>query len=409
MAKKQFQYGPPSPPAPLPHAGEGSSATASNSRRKVVLVIPGLTAGGAERVLVLLAGGLLAQGYRVDVVTIFGRQNDFYPLPEGADRIALDLAGDTYRLVDKLTGNLRRIAGLRGVIRAAAPDVVISFLSETNVLVLLAAVGLGIPVIVDEQIDSQWYPLGRAWKFLRRLSYRLAARLVSAGAGVDKGFSWLPAARRVVIHNPVGPEESEPASAPLVFPWPHTVLAMGRLESQKGFDLLIDAFGRLAADFPDWGLAILGEGSLRPKLSAQIEAHGLADRIQLPGVTASPAATLRRGELFVLSSRYEGFGLALVEAMAVGLPVIATDCPSGPSEIVHHGEDGLLVPAENVTALAGAMAQLMSAAAERRRLGENARAAAQRFNVTTVTQSWEQVIEACLGQGTDLQTAPGGL
>ena len=123
----------------------------------------------------------------------------------------------------------------------------------------------------------------------------------------------------------------------------------------------------------------------------------MADRVQLPGVTVSPAATLRHGDLFVLSSRYEGFGLALVEAMAVGLPVIATDCPSGPSEIVYPGEDGRLVPAEDATALAGAMAQLMSDAAERRRLGENARAAAQRFDLNTVMQSWEHVLDACLG------------
>ena len=365
--------------------------------RKVLLIIPGLTAGGAERVLVLLAEGLLGRGYRVDVVTIFGCQNDFYPLPEGVRRVALDLAGETFRVRDKLSGNVRRIASLRRAIRAAAPDVVISFLSETNVLVLLAAVGLGIPVIASEQIDPRHYPLGWAWKVLRRLSYRGLARLVSASAGVDQQFSWLPATRRVVIHNPVRPEGSDAAAfAPLVFPWAHTILAMGRLEPQKGFDLLIAAFGRLAADFSDWGLAILGEGSLRRKLSDQIAALGLVDRLRLPGVTAAPAATLQRGDLFVLSSRYEGFGLALVEAMAAGLPVIATDCPSGPAEIIHPGADGLLVPAEDVAALAAAMAQLMSDPAQRRRLGENARTSARRFDLSTVTQSWERLIDACL-------------
>jgi glycosyltransferase involved in cell wall biosynthesis len=368
----------------------------TDSRRKVLLVIPGLTAGGAERVLVLLAGGLLARGHRVEVVTTFGRQQDFYRLPQGVGRVALDLAGETSRLADKLAGNLRRIAGLRRAIRAAAPDVVISFLSETNVLVLLATMGLGVPVIVTEHTDPRRYPSGRAWKVLRRLSYRRASRLVSPSAGVDRGFSWLPSARRVVIHNPVRLDEDDKAAvAPLGFPWPHTVLAMGRLESEKGFDLLIDAFGRLAADFPDWGLAILGEGSLRQKLSAQIANLGLDDRIRLPGVMDS-AATLRRGELFVLSSRHEAFGLALAEAMAAGLPVVAADCPSGPAEIIHCGEDGLLVPGENAAALAGAVAQLMADPAQRRRLGQNARAAVRRFELSTVIQSWEQVIDDCL-------------
>jgi glycosyltransferase involved in cell wall biosynthesis len=374
---------------------ESGRATMTDSRRKVLLVIPGLTAGGAERVLVLLAGGLLERGYRVHVVTTFGRQTDFYRLPEGIGRVALDMAGETSRLADKLAGNLRRIAGLRRAIRTAMPDVVVSFLSETNVLVLLATMGLGLPVIVTEHTDPRWYPAGRAWKVLRRLSYRRASRLVSPSAGVDKGFSWLPPGRRVVIHNPVRLEEDDEAVAPRGFPWPHTVLAMGRLEAEKGFDLLVDAFGRLAADFPDWGLAILGEGSLRQKLSAQVAALGLGDRVRLPGVMDS-AAALRYGELFVLSSRHEAFGLALAEAMAAGLPVIAADCPSGPAEIIQGGEDGLLVPAEDAAGLAAAMRQLMADPAQRRRLGDAARAAARRFDLDIVIQSWEQVIDHCL-------------
>jgi GalNAc-alpha-(1->4)-GalNAc-alpha-(1->3)-diNAcBac-PP-undecaprenol alpha-1,4-N-acetyl-D-galactosaminyltransferase len=173
-------------------------------------------------------------------------------------------------------------------------------------------------------------------------------------------------------------------------------LAMGRLERQKGFDLLIAAFALVSAEFSDWGLAILGEGSLRLDLSSQIERLGLSHRIKLAGTTASPAATLQRGDLFVLSSRYEGFGLTLVEAMVCGLPVIAADCPSGPSEIVDSGRDGILVPSENVPAMAKAMARLMSDDEERRRLGENARAVAQRFGIDTVMHSWEQTINDCL-------------
>ena len=154
--------------------------------------------------------------------------------------------------------------------------------------------------------------------------------------------------------------------------------------------------GQICASFPDWGLAILGEGSQRANLAAQIEKLGLADRIQLPGTTASPAATLRSGDLFVLSSRYEGFGLTLVEAMACGLPVIATDCPSGPAEIIHHGHDGILFLRKTLC-LAKAMAGLMSDADERRRLAQNAPAAAQRFNLDDVMRTWEQVIDAVWG------------
>jgi GalNAc-alpha-(1->4)-GalNAc-alpha-(1->3)-diNAcBac-PP-undecaprenol alpha-1,4-N-acetyl-D-galactosaminyltransferase len=370
--------------------------TTADERRKILLLIPALGAGGAERVLVLMAKGFLERGHRVDVATIFGRGHDFYTLPPGAGRIALELARNSRGLTGKLAGNVRRIGGLRRAFRAAAPDVVISFLTETNVLAILATSGLGIPVIVSEQVDPRRHPLGRVWKILRRLTYRRAARLVSASAGVDAAFSWLPPACRTVIYNPICPEQLDAApSAPAVFPWPRAVLAMGRLERQKGFDLLIDAFGRIAGRFPEWGLVILGEGSLRQELSTRIEALGLADRIRLPGVTASPAATLRRGDLFVFPSRYEGFGLTLAEAMAVGLPVIAADCPSGPAEIVRHEADGLLVPAEDAAALATAMSRLMADAAERHRLGDNARAAARRFHLSAAMPAWEALLAAC--------------
>ena len=362
--------------------------------------IPSLAGGGAERVLVRLAGGFLARGCHLTAITIFSREHDFYQLPDGVERVALDLGGPTSGLWPKVAGNLARVRALRDALRSAAADVVISFLTETNVLSLLAARGLGIPVVVVEQVDPRRHPLARPWRVLRRLTYPRAARLVSCSAGVDAAFGWLPAERRRVIFNPLDPIEAEPdpdpsqpPCPPLPFPWPHTVLGMGRLEHQKGFDLLIDAFARLAPGFPDWGLAILGEGSLRPRLQSQIDSRGLADRVLLPGAVPSAMAAMKQADLFVLSSRYEGFGLTLAEAMACGLAVIAADCPSGPGEIVRHGHDGLLVAAEDPAALARAMAELMSDAPQRRRLGVAARQSARRFDLDEVLPSWETLLE----------------
>jgi len=364
----------------------------------MVLVIPSLACGGAERVLVRLAEGFLARGYHLTAITIFGREHDFYQLPDGVERVALDLAGPTSGLWPKLAGNLARVRALRSALRTAVADVVISFLTETNVVSVLAARGLGIPVVVTEHVDPRRQPLARPWRVLRRLTYPRAARLVSVSAGVDAAFGWLPAERRRVIFNPLDPIEpepnpSQPPCPPLPFPWPHAVLGMGRLEHQKGFDLLIDAFARLAPGFPDWGLAILGEGSLRPKLQSQIDSRGLADRVLLPGAVPSAMAAMKQADLFVLSSRYEGFGLTLAEAMACGLAVIAADCPSGPGEIVRHGHDGLLVPSENPAALARAMAALMSDEPQRRRLGAAARQSARRFDLDQVMPAWETLLE----------------
>ena len=358
------------------------------------MVISSLSAGGAERVLVLLSRGLTALGHRVSVVTVFGEKDDFYALPDGVDRTALDLGKTTRTWLEKAAANWRRISALRRTLRRMKPDVVISFMIETNVLVLLATLGTKVPVIVTEHADPRKFPLSELWRRLRRLSYRLASRLVSVSAGVDEYFRWLPDAKRSVIPNPVCFAELDAeAGKPLALTRPRHVVAMGRLELEKGFDVLIDAFARLAADFPDWGLVILGEGSQRADLESSVARCGLRERIQLPGVLENPFSTLRRADLFVLSSRSESFGNALVEAMACGLPVVATECWSTPPGIVRRGVDGLLVPPDDVDALSRAMAELMADDDRRRRLASEAVEAVRRFDLDRVTQTWEELLE----------------
>ncbi|MFH1265875.1 MAG: glycosyltransferase, partial [Planctomycetota bacterium] len=280
---------------------------------RIAMVISSLSAGGAERVLVLLSKGLAALGHRVSVVTVFGEEDDFYTLPEGVDRVALDLGKTTRTPVEKITVNAGRLSSLRRALRRIGPDVVISFMPETNVLVLLAGLRTKAPVIATEHADPRKEWTNRTWKGLRRLAYRLASRVVSVSEGVDAYFSWLPKARRAVIPNPISLAELDaPAGEPLALAWPRAVAAMGRLEPEKGFDLLIDAFARLAAGFPDWGLVILGEGSERGRLESLAAGYGLRERVELPGVLEDPFSTLKRADLFVLSSRSEGFGNALV-------------------------------------------------------------------------------------------------
>lgn len=167
---------------------------------------------------------------------------------------------------------------------------------------------------------------------------------------------------------------------------------MGRLDRQKGFDLLIEAFSRIAAKHPDWSVHILGDGSERAALEALIESKHLAGRVVLRGWVDDPVAELRAAELFVLSSRFEGFPNALLEAMACGLPAVACDCPGGPAEIIRAGTDGLLVPPEDTAALAAALEQLMSDDELRARLAGRASEVKRRFSVERFFEQWEAVL-----------------
>jgi glycosyltransferase involved in cell wall biosynthesis len=175
-----------------------------------------------------------------------------------------------------------------------------------------------------------------------------------------------------------------------------TIVAMGRLVPQKGFDLLLDAFSRIAARHPDWSLKILGKGPLKEQLEIQASNLGLKDRVCFAGSLPDPFTVLCAADLFVFSSRFEGFGNALSEAMACGLPVISFDCPAGPADIIRPGVDGILVPAEDVSALATAMDRLMNDPEQREMFARRATEIIDRFSVGRILALWDELFAGLL-------------
>ena len=363
---------------------------------KLTLVISSLSCGGAERVLVLLTQGFIVRGYQVSVVTLSSKDTDFYSLPNGASRIALGVMGVSKNPLHALGNNWYRLYRLRQAIKSTEPEIVISFLTATNILTILSLFKTNYPVIATVHNDPRIRNYGKWWNKLRRLIYPHAAKIVSVSQGVQEYFDWLPSAKKLVIYNPFIAYEDNKNYLTVpqgVDPEKLWITSMGRLTYQKGFDLLLTAFAKIAAHYPNWQLIILGEGQLRQQLENQKESLGLSNQVIFPGRISPPFPFLKSSQFFVMASRFEGFPMAHGEALTCGIPVIATDCPSGPREIIQDGINGILVPTENVSALATAMEKLMSNPTERQHLANHASEILARFGLEKIITVWEALIE----------------
>ncbi|KQX19486.1 hypothetical protein ASD39_16455 [Sphingomonas sp. Root50] len=361
--------------------------------RRICFVTEALGPGGAERVISLLASRWVEAGWHVSICTFDTPQDRVYHWVDGRVLLLrLDSSrgdGARHRRGFEL---FRRVFRLRAALRRERPDIVFSFLTKINVLTLLATIGTGLKLAVCERNNPMKQAASPFWNRANSLLLHRADAIVAQTMRAIESVPRAARGRVAVIPNPIVPPPGVPAPYEDA-PAPLRLVAVGRLTHQKGFDLLIEAFARVAGDHPDWVLDIWGEGPDRRALQAAIEASAAAGRITLRGVSGVQGGWAEQASAFVLPSRYEGFPNALGEAMACGLPVVAFDCPYGPRELIKTGYDGMLVECENVVALARTLARLMASAALRRSLGENAGHSARRFAVDRVARQWETVID----------------
>ena len=355
-----------------------------------------------------LANAWNREGVDVTLITLASRSADMHLLEPTIERIDLNLASPSPNTFAALTQTVVRIYRLRAALLSCAPDIVISFMTTTNMLTILSCRGLPSPVLVAERVFLSKSPPRGMWRLLYRPLYRLAAAVISQ---TKRGAADLEARLKrpvAVIHNPLIPAADllrKPLKSDAVLQlrkegkrW---ILAAGRLTAQKGFDLLIAAFSRVAATHPEWMLIILGEGPERSSLAAQIAQQELTDRILLPGFSGEPQALMRQADLFVLSSRYEGMPNALLEAMSIGCPCISFDCETGPAELIEHGVNSWLVPPEDVSGLATALDHLMRDADLRIRLGAKARDIEKLYSVDSILGQWNALIASVIKNGTN--------
>ena len=364
--------------------------------RRLTLVIHSLAQGGAERDMAHLARCWAERGNDVAVVTLDSVATDSYPLVEGVTRIGLGLAGDSHGWLQAISNNRQRIRALHDVLRQRSPQTVVSFIDRMNVVTLKAATSLGDPVIVSERIDPRHHEPGRIWRWLRRRTYPLCTAQVVLTHSVRDWCRQLAPRQPVhVIPNPARRPETGSTDASREWaPADRSVLlGMGRLHPQKGFDRLLPIFARLRSAHPNWHLVLLGEGDERARLEARVRDLGLQQHVSLPGWVSDVDGALSRSDLFVLPSRYEGFGNVVAEALACGVPVVTMDCPSGPGEIVRDGVDGLIVPAEDTARLEQALDRVMGDAQLRDQFSARGPEVLDRFSEQKFLAQWDAVLE----------------
>ena len=366
---------------------------------KLALVIFSLAEGGAERVMSFMANYWSHKGVEVSLITLEDANSDVYPLSQHVCRVPLGVGMNSGNPFEAMGNNLRRVGRLRTALRAIRPEIVISFMEATNVLTILATRGLGAKVVVMEHTDPESHHVEWFWNTLRRMTYRFADRV---GVLTERSRPWaegltdpesvfvLPNAINLA---PTTSDEEINIRVKVGLPdQAKVVVSMGRLAPEKGFDLLIQAFAKLAPSHVDYYLVILGEGAERSSLERARESHNLTGRVHLPGRVPNPMAYLRQCDLFVMSSRYEGFPMALCEAMACGLPVISFDCPTGPGEIIRNEVDGILVPSGDICRLTESMDHLMSNAEVRKILGAKATEVLERFSEDRIMEEWDRIL-----------------
>ena len=355
----------------------------------IAFVLPGLGAGGSEHIVSLLCNHFAALGWTVRLIVFEDETTPAYYSHHPAVRIVrLGMKSRRRPAPAAALTMFKRRQRLQAALEEAAPDLVISFLTRTNILSVLSARRIGVPVIVSERNNPELQTVGSVWSRLRQWTYPQSAGLVTMTQGAMNHFARTMTVRGWVIPNPAPP----PATAMPRISDGRTIGAVGRLVPQKGFDRLIDAFARVATDIPEWRLVIWGEGPDRAALEAQRDRLGLSGRVTLPGITRQPGEWIAKSDMFVLSSRFEGWGIVVGEAMAGGLPVISFDCPWGPAEMIEQGRSGVLVPNGNVPALGDAMAALCRNPDRRQALSNAAKARMTLFDMDHILASWRSVI-----------------
>ena len=402
-----------------------------NGEKSIAFYIGGLCIGGAERVICNLAEYFYGEGYRVTMVTKV-RDEKEYELNPGIKRIIADITPEE-ETASRIRNLFARIAKLKRIWKEVKPDVIVSFIRKNNLMAIASAAPLGIPVIVSVRSAPERELKGFGFKTISFLLFRQAAGVVLQTREAYDFFPGYIRAKAVVLPNSINPvflKESEKLALernsdingasnektekvaventniiceePMVIDSrvvfskrEKKIITVGRIDDNKNQRMLVEAYAKIAGQYPEWSLELIGDGSGRQALEEYVSTLPCKDRISFTGAVDDVAKRMSEASIFVLPSKIEGMPNALIEAMVMGMACISTDCPcGGPRDLIAADEsNGILVPVDNVDAMAMALKRLITNDPLRLSMGDNARKIIATLHPDMVNKQWKNYIE----------------
>lgn len=357
-------------------------------KRKIIFYISSLAKGGAQRVILNLSESLTEKGHKVLIVTTAVAEEE-YDLPKKVERMISDITEEEITQ-NRITNFIKRFLKLRKIWKKENPDIIVSFIGKNNFMALLTAWGLAVPVITSVRGEPKEEYYNKITGFLAKTLMGKSSGIILQTEDAKVYFPKWIQKKTVILENPLNPVfvdeyyEGERENK---------IVSVGRIDANKNQKLIIDAFCEIAEEFPKVNLVLYGDGEEKQTLIKQAQESAFKDRIFFPGNISNVKEEIQKAKIFVLSSNTEGMPNALMEALALGIPCVSTDCPcGGPRILMEKKDNGFLVAVGDKEAMAQAIKRLLSDDILWKEYSRNAYEITKNLHPEVVNGKWEEYL-----------------